>query len=105
MENWQKVMLKGTVEGEMALLSEGSSVKESPEDKQASAPCVRGRMFMWGPIFSVKSGLIPWFLDGSEYSVTPDNDTKIIFSTEIICSCPTGSRQIILVKTIPLSYT
>ena len=35
-------MLRGKVEGEMALLSEGSSVKESPEDKQASAPCVRG---------------------------------------------------------------
>ena len=32
----------------MALLSEGSSVKESPEDKQASAPCVRGRPLMWG---------------------------------------------------------
>ena len=26
----------------MALLSQGSSVKESPEDKGASAPCVRG---------------------------------------------------------------
>ena len=26
----------------MALLSEGSSVKENPEDKQVSAPCVRG---------------------------------------------------------------
>ena len=26
----------------MVLLSEGSSVKESPVDKQASAPCVRG---------------------------------------------------------------
>ena len=26
----------------MVLLSEGSSVKESPEDKQACAPCVRG---------------------------------------------------------------
>ena len=35
-------MLRGNVEGEMALLSEGSSVKESLEDKQASAPCVRG---------------------------------------------------------------
>ena len=35
-------MLRGRVEGEMALLSEGSSVKESPEDKKASAPCVRG---------------------------------------------------------------
>ena len=35
-------MLRGKVEGEMALLSEGSSVKESPEDKQASVPCVRG---------------------------------------------------------------
>ena len=37
-----KVMLRGKVEGEMALLSEGSRVKESPEDKQASAPCVKG---------------------------------------------------------------
>ena len=35
-------MLRGKVEGEMALLSEGSSVKESPEDKQASVPCVQG---------------------------------------------------------------
>ena len=35
-------MLRGKVEGEMALFSEGSSVKESPEDKQAFAPCVRG---------------------------------------------------------------
>ena len=35
-------MLSGKVEGEMALLSEGSSVKESPEDKQASVPCVKG---------------------------------------------------------------
>ena len=35
-------MLRGKVEREMALLSEGSSVKESPEDKQASAPCVKG---------------------------------------------------------------
>ena len=35
-------MLRGKVEGEMALLSEGSSVKESSEDKQASAPCVKG---------------------------------------------------------------
>ena len=35
-------MLRGKIEGEMALLSEGSSVKENPEDKQASAPCVRG---------------------------------------------------------------
>ena len=33
-------MLQGKVEGEMVLLSEGSSVKESPEDKQACAPCV-----------------------------------------------------------------
>ena len=35
-------MLRGKVEGEMVLLSEGSSAKESPEDKQASAPCARG---------------------------------------------------------------
>ena len=35
-------MLRGKVEAEKTLLSEGSSVKESPEDKQASAPCVRG---------------------------------------------------------------
>ena len=35
-------MLRGKVEGEKAILSEGSSVKESPGDKQASAPCVRG---------------------------------------------------------------
>ena len=41
-------MLRGNVEGEMALLSEGSSVEESPEDKQASAPCVKGSTLMWG---------------------------------------------------------
>ena len=35
-------MLRGNVEGEMVLLSEGSSVKESLEDKQVCAPCVRG---------------------------------------------------------------
>ena len=35
-------MLRGKVEGKMILLSEGSSVKESPEDKEASVPCVRG---------------------------------------------------------------
>ena len=35
-------MLRGKVEGEMVLLSGGSSVKGSPEDKQASAPCIRG---------------------------------------------------------------
>ena len=41
-------MLRGKVEGELALLSKSSSVKESPEDKQASAPCVRGSTLMWG---------------------------------------------------------
>ena len=35
-------MLRGKAEEEMALLSEGSSVKVSPEDKQASIPCVKG---------------------------------------------------------------
>ena len=70
MKNLQKVMLREKVEGEMVLLSEGSSVKESPKDKQASTPCVRGRTFSWGPIFSVKSGPVPGFSGGSEYSVT-----------------------------------
>ena len=42
MKSWQKAMLRGKVEREMALLSEGSSVKESPVDKQAFAPCVKG---------------------------------------------------------------
>ena len=41
MKNWQKSMLRGKVEGEMVLLSEGSSVKENPEDKPC-VPCVRG---------------------------------------------------------------
>ena len=50
-------MLRGKVEREMALLSEGSSVKESPEDKQASTPCVRGSTLMWGgPYFLQKQG-------------------------------------------------
>ena len=39
-------MLREKVEGEMALLSEGSNVKESLEDKQASAPCVKGNTLM-----------------------------------------------------------
>ena len=41
-------MLREKVEGEMTLLSEGSSVKESPEDKQASVLCIRGSTLMWG---------------------------------------------------------
>ena len=66
-------MLRGKVEGEVTLLSEGSSVKESPQDKQASAPCVRVSILMWGGcIFSVKSAPVPGFSGGSEYSVTPD---------------------------------
>ena len=35
-EKLTKIMLRGKVEGEMVLLSEGSGVKDSPEDKQAS---------------------------------------------------------------------
>ena len=35
-------MLRGKVEGEMALLSDDSSVKQSPEDKHVSVPCVKG---------------------------------------------------------------
>ena len=35
-------MLMRKVEGEMALLSEGSSVKEKTGDKQVSVPCVKG---------------------------------------------------------------
>ena len=41
-EKLTKIDVKGKVEGEMVLLSEGSSVKGSPEDKQASAPSIRG---------------------------------------------------------------
>ena len=41
-------MGRGKAEGEMALLSEGSKVKESTEDKQVSVPCVRGSTLMWG---------------------------------------------------------
>ena len=36
-------MLRGKVEGEMALLSEGPSVKESPEDKQTIVPMCQGK--------------------------------------------------------------
>ena len=57
-------MLREKVEGQMVLLSEGSSIKKSPEDKQASAPCVRGSTFTWGPIFSVKSGPVSGFSGG-----------------------------------------
>ena len=74
MKNLQKVMLRGKVEGDMALLSEGSSDKESLEDKQVSAPCVKGSTFMSGGggahIFW-KSRPVPGFSGGSEYSVTP----------------------------------
>ena len=75
-------MLRGKVEGEMVLLSLSSNVKESPEDKQASAPCVRGSTFTWGTIFSVKSGQVPGFSGGvrifrytsvTEYSDPPEN--------------------------------
>ena len=41
-------MSRGKLEREMALFSEGSSVKDSPKDKQTSAPCVRGGNLMWG---------------------------------------------------------
>ena len=58
----------------MVPLSEGSSVRESPEDKQASVPCVRGSTCTWGPIFSVKPLPVPGFSGGSEYSVTPAMD-------------------------------
>ena len=56
----------------MALLCEGSSVKENPEDQQTSVPCVRGSTIMWGGgLFSVKSGPVLGFSRGSEYFVTP----------------------------------
>ena len=64
-------MLIGKVAGEMALLSERSSAKESQEDQQGSAPCARGSTLMWGPIFLVKSGPVPGFSGASEYYVTP----------------------------------
>ena len=48
----------------MAPLYEGSSVKDSSEDRQASAPYVRGSTLMWGPIFSAKSGLVPGYHGG-----------------------------------------
>ena len=75
MKNGQKDMFFAKLEGQMALLSEGSSVKESPEDTQASAPCFRGSTLMWGPIFSVKSGLVPGFSGRSQYSITPTIQT------------------------------
>ena len=59
-------MLRGKVEGEMVLLSEGSSVKESSEDKQASAP-VLGEAHL---------GPVPGFSGGSEYFVTPGTGTE-----------------------------
>ena len=55
----------------MVLLSEDSSVKESPGEKQASALVSGEAHLLGGPIFSVKSGLVPGFSRGSEYSVTP----------------------------------
>ena len=51
-------MMRGNVEGEMALLSQGSSVKESPEDKGASAPCVRGSAkISWRVTLALYTGL------------------------------------------------
>ena len=67
----RKSYVKGKVEGEMALLSEGTSVKESSEDKQASVPCVRGSTFMWGAHIFCKIRASAGFSGGSEYSVTP----------------------------------
>ena len=62
-------MLRGKVEGEMVLLSEGSSVKESPEDKQASAPCVRGSAkISWRVTLALYSGRVsPPHLDLAGY--------------------------------------
>ena len=81
-------MLRGKVEGVMALLSEGSSVKASPEDKQASAHCIRGSTLMWGAIFSVKSGPVPGFSGGSEYSVT----LALFVPGYISCSMPPAQQ-------------
>ena len=48
----------------MVLLSEGSSAKESPEDNKP-LPLVPGEAHLsGGPIFSVKSGLVPEFSGG-----------------------------------------
>ena len=60
----------------MALLSEGSSVKESPEDKQASVPCVTGSTLMWGAHFFCKISAGGRIFKGgrSKYSVTPGDD-------------------------------
>ena len=59
----------------MVLLSEGSSVKESPEDNKP-LPLVPGEAhLLGGPIFSVKSGPVPGFSVGSEYSVTLSKKT------------------------------
>ena len=35
-------MLRGEYKGKWWVLSEGSSVKGSPEDKQPSGPCIKG---------------------------------------------------------------
>ena len=48
-------MLRGKIEGEMVLLLKGSSVKESPEDKQTSATCVKKAHLCGG-------GGFPYFL-------------------------------------------
>ena len=64
-------MLRGKVEGEMALLSKGSSVKESPGDKQASVIFVRGSTLIWGAHIFCKIRASARIFRGSEYSVTP----------------------------------
>ena len=75
----------------MVLLSEGSSVKESPEDKQASAPCVRGSTFTWGPIFSVKSGPVPGFSGGGGVRIFCYTGTGTVNWTNAIGDNGSGS--------------
>ena len=55
-------MLRGKALREMALLSEGSSVKESPKNKQVSATCVR------------RSAKTPWWVTLALYTRAQTHD-------------------------------
>ena len=71
-------MLRGKEEGEMALLSEELSVKESPEDKQSSASCVRG------------SAKISWQVTLALYTGS-GGGTPLLIGGRLPLSCPGGT--------------
>ena len=73
-EKLTKSYVKGKVEGEMALLhSLRAQLLRKAQKISRPLPLVSGEAHNGGgPRFPVKSGLVPGFSGGSEYSVTPD---------------------------------